>query len=403
MLSITIKLDRVRADGTRGLFVHIIAQRKHRAVSTGIFVRDNEWDGYQVINNKYKLLINKKLNEYRTKFDEYIIEHAGKIITVDEAKAYVMLVIRGQANEHTLNSFTSTICAELKQSGREGNAIAHTTAVKSLTKHFNGDIALSAINYNQLKGYVLAKQVEGISNTSIGAYLRSIRAIYNEAVRRGIIPDAEPFKRGLIPARSKTVKKAIPKLFIDLLEKERHKLDGTYKDAVNFVLLQFYFRGMDFVDLVRLTHASIINGNVNYIRYKNRNKEAVQQLCIKITAKAAAILKEYNNTKYVLPYCVDGITFTELANIRKSVYGYVNRVCKSLGINQRITSKVIRHTWITIADSVTDKYHLVKYAAGHAMGDITETYIKYNQAEIDELNDMVCGSSPLAIVNTNVG
>ena len=56
-----------------------------------------------------------------------------------------------------------------------------------------------------------------------------------------------------------------------------------------------------------------------------------------------------------------------------------------------------RHTWITIANSLTTKYDLVQHAALHAVPGQTDTYIKYQQSDVDDLNDRVCNNIKLKI------
>lgn len=395
MATVKLFLEEVKKDGTCALTFLLTHDRRKKKVATGIHLFPIQWDSANqtVIKHEFKDKLNSVIAQQRSKIMEVFVDALIKPVTVDTLKDRVKEALSQKPSYNSLKAFTEKLCKELESVERAGNAESYRTAVRQLTTFTGGDIYLNQIDYTMLRSFSIYKQTGGCKSNSIRAYLAGISAIWNEANNRGILKGVEsPFKRGLIPPVQKTKKKAIAKLYINILEQNRESLFGNMRLAVDCALLMFYFRGMTFSELALLRPSNINGDYIEFNRYKNRSKKDPSFATVKIIDKARVILNEYRPGKYLLPL-FEGIDLKKeymlTKHKRKSINQSLRYVSKRLNI-ATITPYVIRHTWITVANQKTDKFHLVCYAANHSLGKMTEVYIKYNQEEIDQLNDLVC-------------
>ncbi|MDQ3846599.1 MAG: phage integrase SAM-like domain-containing protein, partial [Bacteroidota bacterium] len=98
----------------------------------------------------------------------------------------------------------------LLREGRIGTALSYHCSYQSLKK-FRGNVRFSEITVSYLRQYEQWAKDNNISKSTIGIYLRSLRAIVNEAINEKIISrDKYPFgrKKYLIPT-GRNIKKAL--------------------------------------------------------------------------------------------------------------------------------------------------------------------------------------------------
>ncbi|MBD0331202.1 MAG: phage integrase SAM-like domain-containing protein [Chitinophagaceae bacterium] len=98
----------------------------------------------------------------------------------------------------------------LLREGRIGTAVSYHCSYQSIKK-FRGNVRFSEITVSYLRQYEQWAKDNQISKSTIGIYLRSLRAVFNEAINEKIIGrEKYPFgrKKYLIPT-GKNIKKAL--------------------------------------------------------------------------------------------------------------------------------------------------------------------------------------------------
>jgi integrase/recombinase XerD len=137
--------------------------------------------------------------------------------------------------------------------------------------------------------------LKGLKPNSIGNYLRSLRALFNKAIKAKIV-DRSYYPFFDISIRTeKTQKRAILKEDISKLEKLELKTQSKEWHARNYFLLSYYLRGISFTDLAYLTDKNLVKGRVTYRRRKTHKLYSIK--------KAELILDIYRSTQtsYLLP------------------------------------------------------------------------------------------------------
>lgn len=223
------------------------------------------------------------------------------------------------------------------------------------------------------------KLVRPRSQTTIGVYLRCLRAVFNLAIDRKIIPvDLYPFRKYRIPS-SKNVKKA-------LTEKEKERL-LAYKPptkrqtlALNHWRFSYYCNGMNFSDMAYLTKENIRGDVLVYHRRKTRtNERENEEQFVPLRNEAIKLLSELKGRPYLF-----GIISEDDSPKRKrsKIDDWISRtndrlelMGRDLGLPFKVTTYTARHTVGAILAKKGAPLNLLRKLFGHATIRSTEHYI----------------------------
>ena len=265
------------------------------------------------------------------------------------------------------------------------------------------------VYFNELKPQLMQDfedwlKKEGVGHNTSSAYLRCLHAIF---MRAAIAPLAsgDPFA-GTYRGMAKTAKRAVTPEDMRLIASfnirlavrcQRHA-DGMTTFGKQFeqkvkkltfardlYLFCFCARGMTFVDVAYLRKSDICGGFISYCRHKTG-----QRIMVKIEEDMQAIIDRYpSSTPYlfpILPANADEQT-TYACYINASAYN--NQALRELGIllGLKLTSYVARHSWATIAYHGGMALSEVSQAMGHDNQRTTEIYLKsLTSTQIDQAN-----------------
>lgn len=374
----------------------ITGSGKRRLVSLGINFEMSEWDENKQEPKKDKrsiLLIRKK----KAILEELIFK------SLDDASVTIDVIARKMKPQSSVASkktssfyeFADCLIAELQKGVDEkgftklGNAKIYQTAINQLKK-YRVSVLFSDFNYSFFIDFIKQQKLKGNKKTTINNYLRTYRAIYNEAVRRELTEDKKPFKdvfKSVATRQNRTKKRNISRTSVKILENLKGLAHGQQM-AVDFWLLQFYFGGQDFKDLYYLENIQLNRGRVYFVRGKL--DETGYQFDLKVFEKAQKIIDKYNtNERFVFPG-------------RKDYQGYLNllrRMQRNLIIVQKkynetqekleeskrkkievlplggnLTPKVSRHTFSTLATRMFIEPDLIRALMGHERNEIDTIY-----------------------------
>lgn len=152
---------------------------------------------------------------------------------------------KGQSTAVSFLSFANKLITELKETNRTGNAIVYNTGVQRLIKFAdNPELTFEDIDFVFLDKFIKTLQKEDIKINSIGNYLRSIRAIYNHAIKSKIVQKSNyPFTELSIKTE-RTAKREISKEDIQKLYRSSYEQKTAKWHARNYFLLSFCLRGI---------------------------------------------------------------------------------------------------------------------------------------------------------------
>lgn len=278
----------------------------------------------------------------------------------------------------TIWNFADSLAARASENGRHETAKCYRCAVRRLLD-FTGNPRLT---FADVDSPLLLRFEQWLLDTgrhrnTISLYMRLLRAITNIAVRRRLAaPDDERFAHiftGHVPTRKCAVT-------LDVIERIRTARldDGRARLAFarDLFMLSFYLRGIPFVDLAHLRKTDVCDGVLYY-----RRRKTGRQLCVFIEPCAWTIVRRWAlpDSPFLLPIlkthgcapthsCYE--TALRLYNLKLAELGRV------LGLEQRLTSYVPRHSWATIAYARGVSVAYISEALSHTSERTTRFYLR---------------------------
>lgn len=277
----------------------------------------------------------------------------------------------------SLNTFVSLLVEDLALAGRHGTAHSYRSSMKRLFRFAgNSQLPFSALTPCLLKHYEQYLLGEGCKRNTVSLYLRMLRSICNQAVRRGVASIPPGLFDEVFTGTDSSEKRAVSPSIIRRL----HDVDLSACPALevsrDFFLLSFYLRGIPFVDLVRLRKSDICKGVLRYRRSKTDHL-----LTVSIEPCAQAILKKYASRVKDSPYLLPVITKEGAAGYRqyqsalRRYNHHLERLSSMLGVRVKLTSYVARHSWATAAYHQGIPVSIISESLGHASEKVTYTYL----------------------------
>ncbi|GAA3969246.1 site-specific integrase [Mucilaginibacter dorajii] len=403
MVTYKVLLDtrRAKSDGTYSVQIRITYNRKSSTVNTGVFIKEVFWDNNQakVLNtHPNAALLNKKTTEFYLKVQKAVLELEGQesfdLDILKERLSEDYSTTKAKANQ-CFKEFADQLITSMFEANETGNATVYRTATNRLLVFAdNPKLRFVEINYTFLESFKRHLTKQEIKPNSISNYFRTLRAIYNKAVKAKLVDRSHyPFLDVTVKTE-KTAKRAITLEDLRRILYEPYKLKSQEWHARNYFLLSFALRGASFTDLAYLKPTNI---DKHLLAYKRRKTGT--ELKIKVISELTKLLSYYagSNSKYLLPILpydvVEGSREAKkiIAQWIKTTNKYLDRIGIKLGIDDEITTYVSRHTWATSAKKLGFSNELIAECLGHEYGNkITNIYLDtFDQSMIDNVNSVV--------------
>jgi integrase/recombinase XerD len=204
------------------------------------------------------------------------------------------------------------------------------------------------------------KTKPGLTTTTVGIYLRPLRAIFNAAIEANEIePAVYPFgKKKFIIPKGQKVKKALTKEQLKSLFNAKAPTPEQDK-ARDFWFFSYTCNGMNVKDICFLRNENMESDSLNFFREKTkRTTDDQHPVIVTLTEYAKSIIEKYRNQDtnpkaFVFPILSQ--TDSEITK-RKKVQGFtsfINQQIKKLAGSVEITTDIstyfARHSWATLA------------------------------------------------------
>ncbi len=399
--SVVLVIDtrRAKADGSYALLLRIIHNRQSSQISLGIAVHEKDWDDTQrKIKSSYRGTESvTRLNNYLQKKKAEALDIITKL---DEAKTLGTLsvtqlkdLIEQRTDGLSFFRYAEKLIAEMELMHKVGNARIYSITL-SVLKTFakDKDLSFRDISYGFLMKFEASHLTKGNALNGLAVYTRTIRAIFNRAIKDGVInSELYPFKNYQIKT-TKTRKRAIN---IDAIKKiEALELEPKHSlfDTRNYFLISFYMRGLPFADLARLQPTTIIDGRVYYQR-----KKTDKPYNIKITPEIQAILNIYLRPGSKQPYIFPVINretekeqYKDIEWARKRYNKKLKKLATLCGIEENLTSYVSRHSFASRAKNLGIPIASISDMLGHGDSKTTEIYLDSLPSDImDDFHEQI--------------
>ncbi|MBT7464000.1 MAG: hypothetical protein HN686_08445, partial [Bacteroidetes bacterium] len=266
MASIKIKLytGKKYKDGRHPIILQVIHNKKRKYITTGYKAKKSEWNFEKdIVGNKHPNSTRLK-NRLKSKIvaaekELLKLEDKGKPYTIDQ----LMAQISTKDSSGDFIAFTEEKISELKKVGSVGNARVYQTFLGSF-KAFTGKTELDIIDidYSLLVKYEGYLKENDASVNTISNYMRTMRAIYNKAIKEGMAEqELYPFRNYKIKT-AKTAKRALSKEDINKIRDVDLSKVSNLIFAHDIFMFSFYCRGMNLVDIVWLQNKQLKNGRL---------------------------------------------------------------------------------------------------------------------------------------------
>jgi integrase len=285
-----------------------------------------------------------------------------------------------------VNAFNDYV-GVLRMEGRIGTALTFEFSLKSL-QQFKAGVKFLDLSPDFLKSYEKWMLGKGKSLTTVGIYMRALRAIFNECIAEELIPkESYPFsKRKYQPPTGKNVKKALQLSDVKKIFEYKAPSGSTAEKARDFWVFSYLCNGMNMKDIARLKYGNIDGEYLTFIRAKTQRATRTnpKPITVYLNPNAKDIIKRWGHGRrepegYLFPILEAGCSpERELELVRqfiKNVNKWIKIIASELGIEKEITTYTARHTFSTVLKRSGASVEFISEALGHADLKTTETYL----------------------------
>jgi integrase/recombinase XerD len=249
-------------------------------------------------------------------------------------------------------------------------------------------LAFGDITVNWLKRF--HSYLEGKKNTSssIGVNMRNLRVLFNLAINEHQVQAPNPFKKYSPPApddrKIAVSAEKIAKLINYETEDPQLQL---YRDIFAF---SFFASGMNVADILRLRRSDIKGDELEFLREKTKRSKRAKKLHISVTGRMQDIIRKHGtraigHNNYLFPVLSDKWPdeqkFYAVKEFTIRMNKALKRIAADVGITERISSYVSRHSWSTISRDSGASTEYIREQLGHSSVLVTERYLADFEAD----------------------
>lgn len=396
--SIKVKYRPSTVDGKEGcIYYQVIHNRTIRQINTAYKILVSEWDAHTetIIQSSdiESLERVRKLNDYRERIS-WDTRRLRKIVSQFEQtmSAYsaddVVTEFQRMSSQNSLERHLRDTATRLTILGRTRTAETYLSALNSFLRFTEGeDVPLDGITPFLMQQYEAWLKSSGASLNTISFYMRKLRAVYNQAVERGLTEQYYPF-RHVYTGKDKTVKRAVPITIIKKVKALDLKDNPSLELARDMFLFSFYTRGMSFVDMANLKTCNLQSGFLVYRRHKTG-----QQLTIKWEKCMKELVDKYADSSfdYLLPIITEaGDEREQYKQMQYRINYNLKQVSELAGITPALTMYVARHSWASIAKAKNTPISIISEGMGHDSESTTRIYLaSLDTSTVDKANKKI--------------
>ena len=385
--SVTLVIDKrhIRKDQTYTIILRLGHFQKTTSISTGKSVPLHCWD-----NQKKKVRLKYRGAKSVNLLNQYLYEELGKaqdIINKLQLSGELRFLSINQVKERisqrnkydSFFEFGEKLVQELIKANRVGTARSYKILISRL-KSYNkkSDLKFNEINYDFLKKFeTFHLSNDNNSINGFASYMRSLRAIYNKAIKEKLIEkEAYPFTDYKIRT-TPTAKRAIKYENVKILFGREIKIGSWPFHYRNYFLISYLLFGMSFIDMAFLKKKNIIEDRIRFQR-----KKTSKSYNILITEQLGEILNYYLNSKenddYIFPILSKNSSLDQYNQIIEARNRYnigLRKLAQQCGIKEHLTSYVSRHSFATHAMLRGIPVQVISAMLGHTKLTTTQIYL----------------------------
>ncbi|MPM05029.1 hypothetical protein SDC9_51310 [bioreactor metagenome] len=373
-------------------------KRKRTYYSTGFSLGLKEWNDF----------INKNLGKHKemrnslsTHFDNVLKPRVRELADNGAFTHERLNQLLGKSDISTINEAFRAKIASLEQSDKISNATIYKCALNAF-ESFAGVKPFSAITPKFLREFQEDMEKREMRKSSMGMYLRCLRAIINNNGESFLPAGNYPFGKGKFVIPTGTGREMA--LSLD----DIHKIEAyeckskTAEFCRDMWIFSFYCSGVNFADLCRMRYKDIQNDEIYFIRQKTKNTSQSQRDIISpITAPLKHIILKHGNKDkggYIFPILNGAKTESERINNIRNFIRLTNRkikdIAKELKLMSGVSTYTSRHSYATILAKLRVPESYIAEQLGHSKRSVTQGYFdSYTREERFKYNGLLVSNS----------
>ncbi|WP_026135762.1 site-specific integrase [Nafulsella turpanensis] len=381
--SIILDTRRAKQDGTFPVKLRVTHQRKQKYFAIGISLSQTDFDKAQG---------EKPRGEYKDLKIKFGSLEARAIKVIEKLpefsfEAFEKRFLEKKQSGQDVYSYYDRYIDSLKQEGRVGTASSYQTSLNSLKSFHPKKLSFAKVNAEFLLAYERWMLSRGNSQTSVGIYLRTLRALFNLAIEEGVLDKKDyPFgkRKYQIPA-GRNIKKA---LTLEDIQKifDYQPVSESEAWSRDLWLFSYLCNGINVKDIARLKYRNIEGDKITFIRAKTERtaKKNLKPVVAILTPEAKEILERWglkprHAETYVFGILTNSVTpEREMKLVQqavKNINKYIKRIAVALGIEKEVTTYTARHSFSTILKRSGAPIEFISESLGHQDLKTTEYYL----------------------------
>lgn len=369
-VSIYFNTQRTKKDGTIPISIYVSRRNQRFYISTGLTCKqifDGSIFPRTEPNHKAKTA---RLNKIMDGIEELIINNPTmsneNIKTLIKEHVFCETPKRRVLLDY-FNEYTETKTKDATQKNYR--------STYSRIKAFDPNVTLETLDNLWLERF--ERHLHSfVKPNSAHTHITRLRAVVNWAIKNQWTTNYpfRWFKAQTEPTRKKNLPIETLRDIRDL--KDLTEIRAVYRDVF---MLMFYLIGINGKDLLLAKNSQIIDGRLEYYRYKTKEKRK-QLLSVRIEPEAWEIINKYRGEENILYFCES-----------RSVPSFM--ICLDRALKffyPDLSTNYARHSWATIARKLKVPKEDISLAMGHSYGsNITSIYIEEDYSVVDVANRKV--------------
>lgn len=401
------------------LCLRVISGRCTNSISIGCYVYPDEWDAFDQsvifpIGNPDRVVylhgVMQRVALCCEKMSRVIAtrERYGKYTVSDLCSDYHLA-----GDDSTLLGYAARLSADLLANGRRRTSKAYGTVCRGLVAFNDGDdLSLSDLTAPLINSFESYLMKQNKTPNTISYYMRNLRAIYNKAIRSGLIcrvgnPFADVYT-GVDDTRKRALSADEVKQIVDVdpakmlgdsdSDPDPRKEAKVTKLTVARQLFIFclFAHGMNFIDLCYLKKSQVVKGHIRYYR-----KKTGKQIEVPVNSGMLEIIKFFEpmvrDSEYVFPILKDNGTdlYVQYETAMRRQNYFLKELAVLAHLHVPLSTHVARHSWASIMKSRMQPISVISEGLGHSSEQTTRKYL----ASFDRDVLVRAGETVLAAVN----
>ena len=297
-------------------------------------------------------------------------------------------------NTNIIDYFNSRI-KEMYENEQISNAQSYQSSLNAIKRFINEENPKSVKNLHIMKitkewlvkfeNYINKKR--GLSISTVGGYLRPLRAVYNIILKDNpMYEKLSPFNNYQLPS-SRTVNKALTKADLRTLLDAEPKTEQQQL-AKDFWFFSLYANGMNINDIVRLRYKDFDfeAGKFFFYRHKtfNTNRSDLQRIIVHTNDYLLEIIEKYkaefvHDSQLIFKILENDdselVKKNKIGNFIRFINQHLKKLAKDNDITDDISVNWARHTFTTLGVNQSLTLEELKQFLGHSNIKTTQSYV----------------------------